>query len=104
MGLFDKFFGRSKKLTQKQFAKQLMELIREMGEKRPLRFDEESFSIQNAEEESGFVFNLANVYDEHCSVEKEEREDHLRFLAGTWFVQYQELPDDIDDVGVDLLP
>ena len=89
--------------TRHEFANQIIESLARAGERRVLRFREESFSLVYEGNSTGEI-NLKNMYAEHCSTEPALRNDHLkRVLLALIQTNYQ-LPEEFEDARPDLRP
>lgn len=89
--------------TRQEFANQIIEGLARAGERRVLRFREESFSLVYEGNSTGEI-NLKNMYAEHCSTEPALRNDHLkRILLALIQANYQ-LPEEFEDARPDLRP
>ena len=89
--------------SRQEFADQIIEGLTKAGERRVLKFREESFSLVY-EGNSSDEINLKNMYAEHCSTEPAMRNDHLkRVLLALIQAKYQ-LPEDFEDARPDLRP
>lgn len=89
--------------TRQEFANQIIEGLARAGERRVLRFREESFSLVYEGNSTGEI-NLKNMYAEHCSTEPALRNDHLkRVLLALIQANYQ-LPEEFEDARPDLRP
>ena len=99
MGLFDKLF-KPKAPSQDQFAKLVMDGIRQAGENRTLAYDQQAFRV-SVERHSLF---LNNLYDEYCAAPKANRSHVLKKLVRSWFGIERPAPEDFNDLKPDLLP
>lgn len=65
------------KPSKKKFANQLRELFAQHG--RSMDYDSKEFRLVQAD--GDLVFNLGNVFNEHCQLDKADREQHLLNLV-----------------------
>lgn len=93
-----KMFGKPSK---KKFAKQLAEAIQGMNGG-TYEFDADQFMLVRQDAEG--IVNLSNLYQEHCSLEKEEREEHLLRIASIFGGSQEELPESFEEVKSHLRP
>ncbi len=96
MGFFEK-----NSPTPDKFARLLMDAIRAAGETRPVHYDSKQFSLSAGE---GHLFNLANVYAEYREGSREDRPSMLRRTAKMWMEAGDHVPEELAEVGPDLLP
>ena len=99
MGLLENLFGPPSKRT---FAKALMAELRNNGDSRELVYDEENFRL--IDKNGNGECNLGNVYQEHCSLPRSERPEHLQRLGRAYLIAENELPDDFLDARLNLRP
>jgi hypothetical protein len=99
MGLF----GRAAKPSKDEFARLMLDAIRQAGETVPLRYDAAEFRLISEGERSG-VFNLANAFDEYCAAAKDKKDGVVRRFTRSWFVGYKDLPEEFADARPDVLP
>ena len=88
------------KPSKKKFALQLIALFQEAGHS--LKYDEDDFRLIS-EGEQGFVFNLCNVYEEHCNLPKAERAEHLQNLLNC-LPSADSLPESFEEASGSLRP
>src|SRR5688572_19762720 len=69
MGLLDRFLGPPSK---DQFARLVMEGLRQAGEQRKLIYDAQQFCLR-LDGQGGQVSNLVNLYGEFCSAPRDRR-------------------------------
>ena len=100
MGLLDLF---RREPNRDDFAKLLIERIREAGEERELEYDAEAFRLVRGDESQGFL-SLANLYAEFCRADREGRERLVDICVRNWFVTDSQIPDDFEDAQHDLMP
>jgi hypothetical protein len=100
MGLFDKLLGPPSK---DEFAKLLMDSIRNAGETSEIIYDQQGFQLHDGETESRIVF-LGNAYQEYCSAPASNREKILKHWARNWFSSQRQMPEEFEDIKHDLLP
>jgi hypothetical protein len=80
--LLGKFYGPP---TQDQFAKLLMDGIRQAGETREIVYDQSQFRLFVENQTDRDMF-LADLYAWYCSAPKEAREAWLRGAIRGWFL------------------
>ena len=68
---------------------------------RPITYDRDAFLLQLG---GGQTINLVNFWAEHRDLDAEGRTRHIESIAQGLFQAQFELPEDYDDVRVDLLP
>jgi hypothetical protein len=100
MGLRDWLLGPPGK---DQFARMVMDAVRDAGEKDPIRYDRKSFQLLGEGEHKG-VMNLTNPYDEYCAMPKDRRPALFKNLVRSWFSARRSIPEDFEDAKPDLLP
>src|SRR5262245_52999322 len=86
-----------------EFARRMMEAIRQAGEDAPLRYDPEQYRLCR-EGDGKYEMNLANAYNEYCAAASNRKKDSFRNLVRTWFFYRREIPAEFQDVEHDLLP
>jgi hypothetical protein len=86
-----------------RFAELLVEGIRQAGEKAPVKYDPEAFSLRS-ESPSHKQAQLNSVYKEYCISAPDVRANLVRNFIRSWFIPLQAIPDDFEDVQPDLLP
>lgn len=93
--------SESEEVSRELFGQQLMQAFEEItgGE---FRFDLDEFSIHRIDGEG--VFNLANVYAEHCQLAAEDRFEHILHLASSLAGEHDELPGNYSDAKPNLRP
>ena len=90
------------KPSKRRFAMQLMKALRKLERDVPLEYDAEQFCLIRTGTK-GYV-NLANIYEEHCSVPRSERKKHLAHLVSVFKTQKDELPEDFEEAKSHLRP
>jgi uncharacterized protein YtpQ (UPF0354 family) len=98
MGLFDAFRGDS---PQDQFAKLLLDRLKQGGETHEVAYDRESFTLCRAEDDQ--TFYLGNAMAEYERASEEDRENVIRVFLSTWFTSQFTLPATLDDARTDVL-
>ena len=99
VSLFDFFSGPPSK---DRFADLVLAELKKLEPQAEYHYDAEKFLLLRPDE--GFI-NLANVYQEYCRAEANNRAVLLkRFLHSCVASRSYELPEDFDDVHPDLLP
>ena len=83
--------------TQDQFAKLVMDGIRNAGATVDLVYDREHFRLSQGDK-NGSVLFLANAYKEYCSVPESQRPQVLQRYVRSWFIGTIKLPDAFDDL------
>lgn len=89
--------------SRREFASQIMEGLTGAGERRVIRFREESFSLVNDGKPTGEI-NLKNMYAEHCSTEPAMCNDHLKQVLLALIQANYQLPEEFEDARSDLRP
>ena len=92
-------FGKPSKSS---FAEQLIQTLTDADPNCSFEFDEENFQIVRQDQGGGI--SLANIYKEHCSLKRVEREANLARLAGVFLNQGEELPPDFEEAKSHLRP
>src|SRR5437764_11793116 len=100
MGVFDKFFAQPSK---DQFAGMLKDVIEKAGEKDPIVYDPEEFSLRTKGEGENWL-NLTNAYNEYCGSSGDQKLSVVRNFVRTWFARHKEMPADFESASHDLLP
>ncbi len=90
-------------LSKDDFAKLLMDRIRQAGEKGSIVYEPEEFRLRG-EGKQAFAFFLGNAYKEYCSADEDSRGRVIGHWARGWFALGKDAPDDFEDVKPDLLP
>lgn len=90
-------------LTKDDFAKLMMDRIRETGEKGKLVYDSKEFSLRGEGKTYAAMF-LTNGYIEYCSAPLADRGRVIRHYVRNWFSASKEMPEEFEDVKPDLLP
>lgn len=90
------------KPSKRTFAKQLMRVLRELESDIQLEYDAERFCLIRTGTDG--VLNLANVYEEHCSVPRKARKAHLARLASVFRSDGGKLPEDFEEAKSHLRP
>ena len=103
MGLSDR---RIRKLSKEQFARLMLDALRQAGEKADLRYEADEFRLVATGERAGEVgiFNLTNAYGEYCAAGKDKKHTVLRRFVRSWFSRFKDIPEDFADARPDLLP
>ncbi|MCA9245675.1 MAG: DUF1444 family protein [Planctomycetales bacterium] len=100
MEFFDRF---RREPNRDDFARLLIERIRDAGEVREIQYDADSFRLLRGEQDQGFL-SLSNLYAEYCRAEAESRERIVEICVRNWFVTDSQIPEDFEDARHDLLP
>lgn len=90
------------KPSKQKFANQLMKQIETIDGVCLLRYDAENFQLIRTDGDG--QVNLANIYEEHCSLPRNERKQHLIALASVFSHSEDELPDDFEEAKSNLRP
>lgn len=88
-----------KKPTQDEFAKLMMDRVRQAGENSEIRYDPDEFRLHGKT-----VMYLGNAYAEYCGATGDKREKILRQWARNWFTYLREFPEEFEDAKHDLMP
>lgn len=89
------------KPSKKKFAQQLSQAISQLNGG-TYEFDADQFMLIRTDSEG--VVNLANLYQEHCALEKSERADHLLRIASIFGSSQEELPVAFEEARAHLRP
>jgi len=95
--------GVSGKPSKDQFARLVLDAIRQAGEKADLRYESDQFRLIVCGEKTDF-FNLDNAFGEYCAAADAKKPDVLRRFVRTWFSRGKGVPEDFEDTRPDLLP
>jgi uncharacterized protein YtpQ (UPF0354 family) len=90
-------------LTKDDFAKLLVDRIRQAGEKGKVVYEPEEFRLRG-EGERGTIIFLTNAYKEYCSAGEDVRERVVKLWVRNSFSLSKDMPEDFEDVKPDLLP
>jgi len=90
------------KPSRKKFATQLMKQIEALDGICLLRYDAERFQLIRTDGDGSV--NLTNIYEEHCTLPRGERKQHLMALATVFSHSEDELPDDFEEAQSHLRP
>jgi Protein of unknown function (DUF1444) len=99
MRVLGKLFDRP--LSKDQFAQMLMKRIRASGDKGPVSYDPEKFSLTKS---PSWVSFLGNAHQEYLRRPKADREQVILSFLTTWNTLGFQPSDDFADVKADLLP
>ncbi len=91
------------KPSKDDFAKLMMDRIRETGEKGKIVYEPEEFSLRGEGKRYAAMF-LTNAYKEYCAAPLADRNRVVRHYVRNWFAASKEMPQDFEDVKPDLLP
>src|SRR5271169_2752080 len=94
---------KPKPLNKDDFAKHMMDRIRETGEKGKIVYDSKEFSLRGEGKTYAAMF-LSNAYQEYCAAPFADRSQVVRHYVRNWFSASKEMPRDFEDVKPDLLP
>ena len=100
MGILDRFFGPP---PADRFARQMIEVFREVGSDRDYQYDAEQFRLVGGERGKE-ILNLQNFYAEHCGLPRKLRKQHLRQVVRGVLQSQLELPDEFEHAKPDLRP
>lgn len=100
MGILDRFFGPP---GADRFARQMIDVFREVGSERDYEYDPEHFRLV-AGEDRREILNLQNFYAEHCGLPRKYRRQHLRQVVRGVLQSQLELPDEFEHAKPDLRP
>jgi uncharacterized protein YtpQ (UPF0354 family) len=89
--------------SKDDFAKHMMDTIRQTGEKGKIVYDSEEFSLRGEGKTYAAMF-LTNAYREYCAAPFADRSRIVRHYVRNWFSASKEMPEDFEDVKPDLLP
>ena len=102
MGLLDKLFGQP---SRKKFAKDLIQSLKNAGDKRSVSFDSKEFRLVFADTQGqGGEMNLANLYLEYCRVEKSDRKRCMTDMVRAALSHLKEMPSNFDEASFDIRP
>ncbi len=90
-------------LSKDDFAKLMMDRIRQTGEKGKIVYDSKEFSLRGEGKTYAAMF-LANAYQEYCAAPLADRNRVARHYVRNWFGASKEMPQDFEDAKPDLLP
>ena len=85
------------------FAKLMMDRIRQTGEKGKIVYDSEEFCLRGEGKTFAAMF-LTNAYKEYCAAPLADRNRVVKHYVRNWFAASKEMPEDFEDVKPDLLP
>ena len=94
---------KPKPLNKDDFAKLMMDRIRQTGEKGKIVYDSKEFSLRGEGKTYAAMF-LTNAYTEYCAAPLADRSRVVRHYVRNWFGASKEMPEDFEDVKPDLLP
>ena len=89
--------------SKDDFAKHMMDRIRQTGEKGKIVYDSKEFSLRGEGKTYAAMF-LTNAYKEYCAAPLADRSRVVRHYVRNWFAAAKEMPEDFEDVKPDLLP
>jgi hypothetical protein len=101
MGLLDRLFGNP---SVADFAAQLIQALREAGDKTDLRFDPSENRIVRGDPDGPSTVNLANMYQAFLREPRSRRAECVRSLARGILACTKGLPKEFDLVRADLRP
>ena len=90
------------KPSKNAFAKQLLQALEDADPSSQFEFDEENFQIIR-QDQAGSV-SLGNIYKEHCTLKRAERDANIVRLASVFLNQGDDLPSDFDEARSHLRP
>ena len=100
MGILDRFFGPP---SADRFARQMIDVFREVGSDRDYQYDAEQFRLVGGEDGKE-ILNLQNFYAEHCGLPRKLRKPHLKQVVRGVLQSQLELPDEFEHAKPDLRP
>ncbi len=89
--------------SKDDFAKHMMDRIRQTGEKGKIVYDAKEFSLRGEGKTYAAMF-LTNAYTEYCSAPLADRGRVVRQYVRNWFSTSKEMPEEFEDAKPDLLP
>jgi hypothetical protein len=92
-----------KHLTQDEFAKLVIDRLREAGVTDEISYDPQQFQVSVAGEKESVLF-LHNSYWEYCTVSAEHRPQALRRAVRGWLQAHKPPPEEYADIRPDILP
>ncbi len=92
----------SGKPGKNKFAKQLIAAIKD-ATGMEFEYDRDNFQLVMPGDDA-VQLNLANIYQEHCNLDKEDRPTHLESIASIFDAKNQGLPDNFEDIKSNLRP
>ena len=84
-----------------RFARTLLRRLSKAAALQPITYNADEFQLQLG---GGQTINLVNFFSEHRDLDEDGRTRHLESIAQGLFQAQRELPNDYEDVSVDLLP
>ena len=90
-------------LSKDDFAKLMMDSIRQTGEKGKIVYDPKEFSLCGEGKRFAAMY-LTNAYKEYCAAPLADRGRVVRHYVRNWFAASKEMPEDFEDARFDLLP
>jgi hypothetical protein len=88
--------------TPDSYAQQLIDAIRQHDDTLSVEYNAADFKL--SETESDRVVNLTNIFAEFCSLDAEQREDHVARIVRVFFSGEIELPEERDELRESLMP
>jgi uncharacterized protein YtpQ (UPF0354 family) len=85
------------------FARFMMDRIRQAGEKGNIAYDPEEFRLRG-DGKTGVAMFLGNAYQEYCDAKEYDRERIAKNWIRNWFVYLRDVPDEFPDAKPDLMP
>ena len=89
--------------SKDNFAKLMMDSIRQTGEKGKIVYDAKEFSLRGEGKTYAAMF-LTNAYTEYCAAPIADRSRVVRHYVRNWFSASKEMPEEFEDAKPDLLP
>jgi uncharacterized protein YtpQ (UPF0354 family) len=89
--------------SQDEFAKAVMDRLREVSVSGEISYDAEEFQIAVGGEKKSLFF-LHNAYREYCTVTEEHRPQVVRRLVRAWLQAHKSPPEEYADIRPDILP
>src|SRR5579885_1618274 len=90
------------KPSKEEFAKTVTKFLENSGERRPIVYDAQEFSLKVREANGGFgsAYYLSNAYSDYCKVPIKDREHLLK----NYFSPPEEMPSKLEDASSRILP
>ncbi len=90
-------------LSKDDFAKLMMDRIRQTGEKGKIIYKPDEFCLHGEGSAFAAMF-LANAYKEYCAAPVADRSRVVRHYVRNWFAASKKTPDEFEDAKPDLMP
>jgi uncharacterized protein YtpQ (UPF0354 family) len=89
--------------SQDEFAKMVIDRLREAGVTDEISYDPEQFQVSVEGEKESVLF-LHNAYREYCTLSAEHRPQSLRRFVRGWLQAHKPPPEEYADIRPDILP